>query len=107
MDRLFEKMGITAEVKPKAKRYGNGESVMEHLIKGSGREFGFGAATEIVMFGDKGLRLIGPLPAEIQNFTSYAATAHSAATNTKGAGSFLQYLAKPTTRKIFADKGVE
>ncbi len=107
MDRLFEKLGMTEAVKAKAKRYGNGEAVMEHLIKGKGQEFGFGAATEIVLFKDKGLRLIGPLPADIQNYTSYAATVHTTATNAKGAASFLQFLAKPATKKIFADKGVE
>ena len=107
MDRLFEKWGITGEVKAKAKRYGNGEGVMEHLIKGKGNEFSFGAATEIVLFKDKGLRLIGPLPADVQNYTSYAATVHTSAANTKGAAAFLQFLAQPATRKIFAEKGVE
>ena len=107
MDRLFEKWGITAEVKAKAKRYGNGDAVMNHLIKGNDNEFGFGAATEIVLFKDKGLRLLGPLPADVQNFTSYAATAHAYAPNLKGAGDFLKFLAQPATKKIFADRGVE
>lgn len=107
MDRLFDKLGITAEVTPKAKRYGNGEAVMEHLIKGSGNEFGFGAATEIVLFKDKGLRLLGPLPADSQNYTSYAATVHSGAPNMNGAAAFIKFLAQPATRKIFADRGVE
>lgn len=107
MDRLFERMGITADVKAKAKRYGNGDAVMEHLIKGKGHEFGFGAATEIVLYKDKGLRLIGPLPADVQNYTSYAATVHAAPSNAKGAADFLKFLALPATRKIFADRGVE
>lgn len=107
MDRLFDRLGITTEVTPKAKRYGNGEAVMEHLIKGSGNEFGFGAATEIVLFKDKGLRLLGPLPADIQNYTSYAATVHSGASNVNGAAAFMKFLAQPGTRKIFADGGVE
>lgn len=107
LDRLFEKWGIAAEVKAKAKRYGNGEGVMEHLIKGTGNEFGFGAATEIVLYKDKGLRLLGPLPADVQNYTSYAATVHATAANTKGAGEFLKFLGLPATKKIFADRGVE
>ena len=107
MDRLFDKWGITAEVKAKAKRYGNGEAVMEHLIKGKGNEFGFGAATEIVLFKDKGLRLLGPLPADVQNYTGYAATAHSGSSNLKGAADFLKFLARPETKRIFADRGVE
>lgn len=107
MDRLFDKLGITAEVTPKAKRYGNGEAVMEHLMKGSGNEFGFGAATEIVLFQDKGLRLLGPLPADIQNYTSYAATVHSGASNMNGAAAFMKFIVQPATRKIFTDGGVE
>ena len=107
LDRLFEKWGITAEVKAKAKRYGNGEGVMEHLIKGKGNEFGFGAATEIVLFKDKGLRLLGPLPADAQNYTSYAATVHATPTNAKGAAEFLKFLATPGSKKLFADRGVE
>lgn len=107
MDRLFEKWGITAEVKAKAKRYGNGEAVMEHLIKGKGNEFGFGAATEIVLFKEKGLRLLGPLPADVQNYTSYAATVHATPQNSKGAADFLKFLATPASKKLFADRGVE
>ena len=49
----------------------------------------------------------GPLPAPVQNFTSYAATTHTAAPNARGAAEFLAFLAKPDTRKIFAEKGVE
>lgn len=107
IDRLFEKLGMTEAVQAKAKRYGSGEAVMEHLINGAGQEFGFGAATEIARFKDRGLRLIGPLPAEIQNFTSYAASTHSSATNNKDAADFLLFLASPATKKRFADKGVE
>ncbi len=80
---------------------------MEHLIKGKGNEFGFGAATEIVLFKDKGLRLLGPLPADVQNYTSYAATVHASAANAKGAADFLKFLGQPATSKIFADSGVE
>ncbi len=107
LDRLFEKWGIAAEVKAKAKRYGNGEGVMEHLIKGKGNEFGFGAATEIVLYKDKGLRLLGPLPADVQNYTSYAATVHATPANAKGAAEFLKFLGTSATKKIFADRGVE
>ena len=38
------------------------------------RRVGFGAITEILLYKDKGLRYIGPLPAEIQNYTSYTAS---------------------------------
>ena len=52
------------QLKPKTTRYPDGASVMEHVIKGKGNEIGFGAITEIKMYEPKGLKLIGPLPAD-------------------------------------------
>jgi len=49
LDRLFEKLGILDTIRPKTTRYPDGASVMEHVIRGSGREIGFGAITEIRM----------------------------------------------------------
>ena len=63
---LLKKMGIYESVQAKTTRYPDGASVMEHLLKGKGREVGFGPITEILQFRDRGLRLVGPLPAEVQ-----------------------------------------
>ena len=41
-----------------------GAEVMDHLLRGSGDELGFGAITEIRMVRE--LRYVGPLPAELQ-----------------------------------------
>src|SRR2546423_1565036 len=73
LEKLFEKMGIADQLKPKTTRYANGAQVLEHVIKGKGNEIGFGAITEIKLFEAKGLKLVGPLPAEVQNYTSYSA----------------------------------
>ncbi len=77
----LKKIGIYDGVQAKTTRYPDGASVMEHLLKGRGRELGFGPITEILQFRDKGLLFIGPLPAEIQNYTSYTAAPHGAASN--------------------------
>ena len=74
LETLFQRLGIAQEIAARSTRYPDGASVMEHLIKGSGREIGFGAITEIVLFRDKGLKLAGPLPPELQNYTTYAAS---------------------------------
>lgn len=107
MDRLFEKMGLTADVTPKSVRYGDGNAVMEHLIKGKGREFGFGAATEILLFRDKGLRLVGPLPAAIQNHTSYAAVPMTAAPSPALARELVRFLASPEGKALFVANGID
>jgi len=107
LDRLFAKLGIADALKPKTTRYSNGEAVMEHVIKGKGNEIGFGAMTEIKLFESHGLKLVGPLPADIQNYTSYAAAPLTGATAAADAKAFLAYLATPEAKQAFAAAGIE
>jgi molybdate transport system substrate-binding protein len=80
---------------------------MDHIIKGKGNELGFGAITEIKLFEPKGLRLVGPLPPDIQNYTTYGAALMSNAPSADAAQAFLTYLATPEARQIFAAAGIE
>ena len=107
LDRLFAKLGIADALKPKTTRYSNGEAVMEHVIKGKGNEIGFGAMTEIKLFESHGLKLVGPLPADIQNYTSYAAAPLTGATAAADAKAFLAYLATPEAKQAFVAAGIE
>ena len=107
LETLFQRLGIAQEIAGRSTRYPDGASVMEHLIKGSGREIGFGAITEIVLFRDKGLKLAGPLPPELQNYTTYAASPVSGSAQGEPARSFAQFLGSPAGRTIFAANGIE
>jgi molybdate transport system substrate-binding protein len=80
---------------------------MEHVIRGSGREIGFGAITEIRMYEPKGLRLVGPLPADVQNYTAYDAALMSAAKQPDAAREVLKHIASPAGKSAFASGGVE
>jgi len=73
IETLFERLAIAAALAGKIARQDNGAAVMNHLLEHRGRDIGFGAVTEILVFVDKGVRLVGPLPAEIQNYTRYEA----------------------------------
>jgi molybdate transport system substrate-binding protein len=92
---VLKKMGVYGEIEGRITRHGDGAAVMEHLVKGKGKEIGFGAITEILVYKDKGLRLVGPLPADIQNYTSYYAVPMSAGTQKETAGAFARFLAGP------------
>jgi molybdate transport system substrate-binding protein len=107
LETLFERLGIAQEIAGRSTRYPDGASVMEHLAKGKGREIGFGAITEILLFRDKGLRLAGPLPPEVQNYTAYAAAAVAGAAHAEAARSFVRFLGSPASRTIFAANGIE
>jgi molybdate transport system substrate-binding protein len=80
---------------------------MHHIISGKGDELGFGAITEIKLFEPKGLKFVGPLPPDIQNYTSYGAALMSNAPSADAAKGFLTYLATPEAKQIFAAAGIE
>ena len=70
---LLKKIDVYSPIKNKTTCHANGTSVPEHVIKGKGCEIGSGAMTAILLYTRKCLQLVGPLPADIQNHTSYTA----------------------------------
>ena len=107
LDRLFEKMSVLDQVKPKTTRYADGAAVMEHLLRTKGNVLGFGAITEIKQYEPKGLRLVGPLPADVQNYTSYDAALMTGASGADPAKAALALLATPAGKAAFVSAGVE
>jgi len=74
VEQMLQRLGVDDVVRPKSERLADGASVMRRLLAGtSAREFGFGAMTEIALFADQGLKLVGPLPDPLQNYTTYVA----------------------------------
>jgi len=104
---LLERLGIAEQLKAKTTRYPDGAGVLNHVIKGKGREIGFGATTEIIGYSKKGVRLVGPLPAELQSYTSYAATAVASGAAAEAAQAFVRYITTPAAKAAFAATGVE
>lgn len=107
LDKLFGKMGILERIKPKTTRYPDGASVMEHVIRSQGNEIGFGAITEIRLYEPRGLKLVGPLPAEVQNYTTYHAAVMTGAPAQTAARAVMKTLASPAGKAAFARGGVE
>jgi molybdate transport system substrate-binding protein len=107
LDKLFAKMGVLEQIKPKTTRYPDAGAVMAHVIKGKGNEIGFGPITEIKMYEPKGLRMIAPLPAEVQNYTSYEAAVMTGAPGADAARAVLKVLGSPAGKTAFSSRGVE
>lgn len=107
VEKLIAKLGLTDELARKTTRLRDAQESFTHLLRGTGREIGFGGVTEIARWTDRGLVLAGPLPPDIQNFTAYIATLASDATNVEGAEAFLAFLRSPAARAILTASGVQ
>jgi len=107
LENLFKKMGIYDQILPKTTRYPDAGAVMEHVLKGKGKEIGFGPITEILLHKDKGLKLVGPLPADIQNYTSYSAAAMTSAAQPEPARAFVLFLGGAESKALFVAAGIE
>ena len=107
IEEMLRTMGIEAQVAPKAQRPRDGAAVMEHLLQGRGREIGFGALTEILLFKERGLRLVGPLPPGLQAWTAYAAALPAAGSRSEAARALLVHLAAPESQRAFVAAGIQ
>jgi molybdate transport system substrate-binding protein len=106
VEDMLKKIGAFDQIQGKLVRLFDGNAVMRRLVEGKGKEFGFGGITDIVLNHDKGVQLVGALPAEIQNYTSYTAAVIAVAPNPGGAKAFLTYLASGDGRALFKANGI-
>jgi molybdate transport system substrate-binding protein len=100
---LIDKLGIAAEVGPKAKLI-HGGAVAEHIANGEA-ELGIHQISEILPV--KGTTLVGPLPADIQNYTVYAAGLGASAKESDAAKALLKALSGPAAADVLKAKGME
>jgi len=107
LEKLFDLLGIAEQLKMKTVRYVNSTQVLEHVIGGKGIEIGFGTITEIRQFEPKGLRLVGPLPEQVQNSTAYSAAVMSDAPEAEVARDFVRYIGTPAAKVFFSAAGIE
>ena len=102
-DNLLERLGIADQVRPKAKLKQGG--YVAELVASGEAEVAVHQISEIVPV--KGVTLVGPLPAEIQNITIYAAGISATAKDATAAKALVDHLAGPATAKVLKAKGME
>ena len=100
---LLDKLGIADQVKPKAKLKKGG--YVADLIASGEAELGIHQISEIVPV--KEVTLIGPLPAEIQNYTVYAAGIGAGAKDAEAAKALIKALTGPAAAAVLKSKGME
>jgi molybdate transport system substrate-binding protein len=100
---LFEKLGIASEMKPKTKLK-NGGYVAELVASGEA-EIALHQISEIAPV--KGAKLVGPLPAEIQNYTTYAVGVAADAKQPDAAKVMIKLLSGSEAADVLRRRGME
>lgn len=100
--RLMDRLGVSAEVKPKTKLVKPGVEALEPVAKGDA-EIGLGLTIAAI----PGVELVGPLPAEIQSYTEFAAGLLVGIKEAEAGKALIALLTSPAGQSILRSKGFE
>jgi molybdate transport system substrate-binding protein len=100
---LLDKLGIADQIKPKAKLKQGGH--VSDLVVSGEAEVGIHQISEIV--SQKGVTLVGPLPADIQNYTVYSVGLATGAKDAEAGKAFIKVLTGPSAAGVLKATGME
>ena len=107
IESMLKKIGVFDQVQSKIVQVDDGEAVATRIKQGHGKEFGFGGYTDVLHNQDTGgVKLVGPIPEEVQNYTMYSSALIAAAPSPATGRAFLAFLATPEAQAIFTASGV-
>jgi molybdate transport system substrate-binding protein len=102
-DKLIDRLGVGEQVRAKAKLKQGG--YVAELVASGEAELAVHQISEIVPV--KGVKLVGPLPAEVQNTTTYSAGVGANAKEAAAARALIEHLAGPASIAVLTAKGME
>ena len=100
---LFSRMGIADELKPKSRQV-KGEPVGAVVARGEA-EIGFQQISELLPV--PGIDLVGPLPADIQQITFFAAGLQASATDPAAAQALVKFITAPAAAAVIRKSGMD
>ena len=101
---LFQRMGIADEIKGKLKQTPTGVFVGSIIASGEA-EIGFQQVSELSHF--PGIDYVGPLPADIQLFTTFSSGLMVAAKEAEAAKALVKFVTTPAAAAAYKKRGME
>jgi molybdate transport system substrate-binding protein len=98
---VYQRLGLTEALKPKM-RYGSGGYIVEPVGRGE-VELGLHQISEILPV--KGVKLVGPLPEELQKWTLYVGAVTPGSGAPQAAADFVAYLSGFQSKAVYLSKG--
>jgi molybdate transport system substrate-binding protein len=105
--QLLERLGLAERLAAKVRAYDDAQETYTRQLASRGRDIGFGGIPELRRWQDRGLRYLGPLPPDIQNYTTYDAALAADAPNPAGARAFFDFLSGTEAKAILVAHGVD
>jgi molybdate transport system substrate-binding protein len=99
---VLERLGITAEMKPKLRRGSLGDGVA--AVRNGDADLAIGPIPAMM---EPGVDLVGPLPAELQTYIYYVTGMGAAAKEEDVARALIKFLTAPTAGPVLKAKGME
>jgi molybdate transport system substrate-binding protein len=103
MARVMERLSL-GELQSKIALFPDSQAVMMAVAKGK-TEIGFGLMSDASLV--PGVELAAPLPADVQNFTEYAAAVVHGAKEEAAAREFVKYLSSPAAQEAWKGNGFQ
>ena len=100
---MLERLGITAEVNAKAK-LGRGIPVATFVVKGEA-DIAVQQLPELMHV--EGAEVVGPLPGDLQNITTFAAGIPSSSTHADAAKALVRFLQTPESAAVIKKHGLD
>jgi len=101
--KVLERLGIAETLKPKIVRTAP-LAIFGPVLKGKGNDMAAGTIPLIAT--TPGIKLLGPLPGDLQSSIPYTAALMTSAQQRTTAESFIKFLASPKAKQMFAANGV-
>lgn len=102
----FQRLGLLPLVETKLVRFDTSTMVNEHIAANDDYVLGFGPASEIIAWQNRGIAYAGPLHDTIQMALPYSAAILLNAQSHEAAATLLKYLDTAEARALFRDSGV-
>ncbi len=103
VDKLLDRLGIAGAVRPKAKLKRGGHAA--DFVASGEADIVLQQMSEILPV--KGVALVGPLPAEIQNITTYSAAISAQSKNRAAAEALIKTFSGPQGAALLKAKGMQ
>jgi molybdate transport system substrate-binding protein len=101
---LFQRMGIADEIKGKLKQTPTGVFVGSIIANGEA-EIGFQQVSELSHF--PGIDFVGPLPADVQQFTTFSSGIMTGAKEAEAAKALAKFVTAPAAAAAYKKRGME